>query len=310
MRHQGPGVLEDPRGEEVKTRVYKQRMSLAVLGILVGTLLMASPCESAGHTRARLAGPKPPPAWMDVVVSPTQEPDTITVEVLVGFDEPCEQWTGAWSITLPKDVVLISGPAGGLGSTSSIRGVHRLRIKPLRSGTFLLRGTFRTALDSLNWTSHEFVGELRIAPDSLVYKRHPLPYGIANQKHVMAGVHHRRFWPRGTWLPLDPGETEEVEPGLDERLFRSPPPASKKAFGVAGGASTDDSTVFVPVLVAVDRNGNVKDVYTHMRVVPRPMLDAAVEAAREWAFPPAESYGMPVSALYEIQVPVLVPRRK
>lgn len=282
--------------------------TLAVSGILVGALLLPPSSSGASYVGGSLPGPKPPPAWMDVVVSTSQRPDTITIEALVGFDESCDLWNGKWSIELPEDIVLVSGSTSGFGGTGSIRGVHPFRVKPLRWGTFMLRGTFRTAVDSLNWTGHDFVGELRIAPDSLVYRRHPLPYGIINQWHVVAGVHHRRFWPRGTWLPLDPGESEEIEPGFDERSFKSPPQASKKVFGATAEATAEDSTVFVPVLVAVDRNGGVKDVYTHMRVFRRVILDAAVEAARQWTFPPSKSYGLPASALYEIQVPVTVPR--
>ncbi len=268
-------------------------------------MLLGAPVE-ASMPRLLPPGPPPPPASMGTHWVRYDHSDTITARVRVGFDKPSAGWRGEWRLQLPDGLQLVDGQVGGSGLTHEIEGLHVARIHCTHWGTFIVHGWFRTGLDSLNWTSHEYQAEVRVTRDSFSY--HVVAPAL-DQKHVVGGVHHRSTgW---VWLPLDPGESETVEPGFDERNQKSPPPALHKASGVLPGAVSKDSSVTVMVRVAVDREGRVKDVYAR-RVAgfhPPEMIDAAVEAARRWTFPPAKSYGRPASALYSIGVPVLIDRK-
>ena len=266
-------------------------------------VLLVAPAAQGTWGRLLPTGPPPPPASMNMVLS-RKHPgsDTLSLGPAIHFASPCTQWQGQWSVTLPEKMVLVDGLLHGSGLTDEIRGLHEARVRCSQWGNFTIRASFRTGIDSLNWTSHECLVDLRVTPDSFEYR---VVAPSLNKHHVLGGIHHRSTgW---VWLPLDPGESEEVEPGFDERNHKSPPPALHKASGAVAGATDQDSVVSMPVLVAVGRDGTVKDVYTHIRGVHNAVLEAAVQVARKWTFTPAKSFGQPASALYEIRVPVHAP---
>jgi len=235
-------------------------------------------------------------------------PDTMEVYIDVQFRRPCTLWRGEWHVTLPEGLEHVGGKLAGSGLTSEIRGRHVVRARRSRWGEFQIRGSFKTGVDSLNWTSHDIVVEAHCSPGQYSFHHNPPPdFGILNRKHVLGGVHHREMLSAWLWLPLDPGEDEPVEHGFDMRLHKSPVPARYKQTSRFASAATSDSSVQVPIIVAVSRDGLVKDTYTPNLGVPRAILDSAVVAARKWRFEPAVSLGRPVSALYTIKVPVQVP---
>ena len=274
--------------------------------LALSALLLTAIAASAGINPGRPPGPSGPPAAMRTFWSHTKGSDTLALRARIFFSCDCADWRSEWRIELPEGLELVHGSLGGGGLTREVRGEHTALLRCTRWGTFEVRGWFRSGLDSLNWTSHEYLGDLRVTPDSFEYK---LRSPILNEKHVLGGIHHRSTgW---VWLPLDPGESETVEPGFDERNQKSPPPALQKASGVLPGAVSKDSSVTVMVRVAVDREGRVKDVYARRVAAfhPPEVIDAAVEAARHWTFTPAKSFGRPASALYSIGVPVALDRR-
>lgn len=243
-------------------------------------------------------------------VNAERSPDTLRILATIHFFSPCEAWRGEWRVTLPEGLEHVSGPLEGRGLTAQIRGVHEIRARRTRWGAFQIHGSLKTGVDSLNWTSHELLVEIRTSPDYFAAVGGPPPgLGVRNQKHVLGGLHHRKVhWSGGTWLPLDAGEDEAIEHGFYERLNKAPLPTTYKESARFAGASASDSTIHLTVLVAVSRSGLVKDVYTYNApITPRPILDSAVVAARKWRFEPAVSLGRPVSALYSIRVPVVVP---
>ena len=282
------------------------QLALVQCAMALVLMLLGTPAVEASMPRFLPPGPPPPPASMSTHWLRYDGSDTLNLSTSVFFSETCEGWSGEWRILLPEGLELVEGRVEGSGLTSLIKGLHIARVRCTRWGTFVIRGWFRTGLDSLNWTSHNYQVEVRATPDSFEYRHLPSPpLNVTNWKHVLGGIHHRSTgW---VWLPLDPGESETVEPGFDERNQKAPPPALHKASGAVAGAVTQDSVVSMPVLVAVARDGTVKDVYTHIRGVHNAVLAAAIEAARRWTFTPAKSFGQPASALYEIRVPVRAP---
>ncbi len=286
-----------------------RRATRGLAGVALGTLFLLGECAHASVIHGPPPGPAGPPASMSTFWIRYDGSDTLNLRTRVYFNSACTEWRGEWRIQLPEGLELVSGALQGSGLTRDIKGGHDARVRCIRWGTFVVRGWFRTGMDSLNWTSHDYQVELRATPDSFEYRETPSPpLNVTNWKHVLGGVHHRGVrWVGLLWLPLDPGESEAVEPGFDERNLKSPPPALHKASASVAQAAGQDSVVSMPVLVAVARNGTVKGVYTHMRGTHNAILEAAVEAARQWTFTPAKSFGQPASALYEIRVPVRAP---
>ena len=297
----------------IRSRVLHHALAVALCTFL-------APATGVGSVRITVPGPPQPPASMTISIadrwdstpgtSGWNSSDTLLIHATVHFLSPCEAWRGEWRVTLPEGLEHVSGQLEGSGLTAQIRGVHEIRARRTRWGAFQIRGSFRTGVDSLNWTSHDNLLEMQATIDSFFVANRPAHhYGILNRVHMLGGVRHRKVhWSGGTWLPLDPGEDEAIEPGFYEHMFKSPLPAMHKESGRFAGASASDSTIHLTVLVAVNRAGLVKDVYTYPApITPRPILDSAVVAARKWRFEPAISLGRPVSALYSIKVPVQVP---
>ena len=284
------------------------QLALVQCAMALVLMLLGTPAVEASMPRFLPPGPPPPPASMEIFMSRQRSSDTVDVEVVVYFNSPCTNWRGEWRIWPMDGLEPVAGALQESGTTADIIGTHFARLRCTRWGEFEIRGFFGTAVDSLNRTSHEYRVTFRASPDSFVYTRH-MEVASASRQHVLGGIHHRSTgW---VWLPLDPGESEQVEPGFDERNHKSPPPALQKASGVLPGAVSKDSSVTVMVRVAVDREGRVKDVYARRVAAfhPPEVIDAAVEAARHWTFTPAKSFGRPASALYSIGVPVALDRR-
>ena len=120
-------------------------------------------------------------------------------------------------------------------------------------------------------------------------------------EYVCDGVHYRRDGP--WWVPLDPGE-EVIEPATHPRVGEAPTLYAER--GVRPMSLSDSSSVDVPVLVAVNRAGRVKDAqpYGLQRGISEASKRVAIAAAWKWRFAPAMTKGQPISTIYVIMVPV------
>ncbi len=204
-----------------------------------------------------------------------------------------------WALEPDSGLRVVSGETGGGGTASEVSGRHVVDFACERWGEFHVVARVLQRSDSLNSGLVARELSFRITPDSLVVdpeKRR------VEQEWVLAGTSLRQVdcW----WLPLDRGESGSFAASqhlVSRPTPRTAVPASSTDLGARSGATE------ARVVVAVDRAGRVKaakfmDLWPGE---PTPStIDAVLEAAGRWTFAPAVVEGEPVSALYEIWVPL------
>lgn len=238
------------------------------------------------------------PAGIELMIQRLGSSDTIKVQSLVHVD-PGWLTTCKWKVTLPESVTPLVGDFTRAGPCSTTAGVFEALVRFDRWGEFEIRGNLFAARDSSNWITDVTREVIRISRDTIDVDR----YAHKRYEYVVDGTHYRRGgipW----WTPMDPGEDLAVAPNF---LYQNPehPPTIHAERALRKGLSVNAPTVEVPVLVAVGRNGRVKDalLYGWQRGIPEDAKPAALAAAMKWRSAQVRSLGHSVSALYLIKVP-------
>lgn len=270
--------------------------------ILVAVLLMTPDTSTAGGL---IPGIRTVPAGIDLYIGRLGSSDTIRVRVAAGFD-PAYGRSGEWELVIPPGMSRLSGRTEAHGAKRDVEGAHDLYLRCERWGDFELLATMTAMQDSLNYVRNDYRAALHVTADSFTVRNHPTPYGFVLRQYVIDGVHYR--WHGVWWLPLDPGETEETALGFDSSANIHSAPVIHVETAAHIGSAPSDSSITVPVWVAVDRSGHVKDARlvnpNRERGISQATKAAALVAAWKWRFAPAYSLGRPVSTLYVIKVPV------
>ncbi|HEY5956466.1 MAG TPA: hypothetical protein VIV60_07940, partial [Polyangiaceae bacterium] len=236
--------------------------------------------------------------------------DTLRIRVIPGVDPPLAH--GHWEVSLPSGMTLLAGDLRRAGPTATLRGVYEARVRCDHWGDFELTCHIEAAKDSVASSSLSYSVQVHVTAESLAVSdtRRRL-----RRETVFNAIHYRLH--SGWWIPLDPGEDAEVEPGYDSAANLLSAPATRRESAMRAGLGTSDSTVEVPVYVVVNRAGCVKAVEattsvatfdpvrrtfvaTPGRMITSADLTAASAAAWKWTFAPAHSLGRPVSMLYLI----------
>lgn len=274
---------------------------ISVVGILLAVTFLAA--HSASSVGRLIPSIESVPAGVDLSILRLRDTDTLRVRVRAGFDASYGR-SGEWSVAVPPGMSYVSGLTNARGAKRDVEGSFDLYLRCDRWGDFEITATMSAVHDSLNFVRNDYRAVVHITADSFVVRDHPYPNGFLLKQYVVDGIHYRRHGP--WWLPLDPGETADIELGFDsESRLASPPTLHAESAEQATRAGRD--TVFgVPIYVAVDRTGRVKLARLNVRheCIPAPIQQAALVAAQNWRFKPATSLGRPVTTLYLINVSV------
>lgn len=208
----------------------------------------------------------------------------------------------SWEVTLGEGLQAVEGATSGDGSPTNVSGRHLIEVRCDRWGDFTMIGRVRTAADSLNSGMLVVEWRFRATPESLIVQS---TGRTLEHEWVRNGVHHGLVG--SFWLPLDTGEAAASSSA--QGVVKRPKPLHSVS-GRSGSVGALVTAIDVRVIVAVDRAGRVKAA-RYMGMLPKDpapqVVEAALAAARQWTFSPAVSQGQPVSALYEIWVPVTAP---
>jgi hypothetical protein len=261
----------------------------------------------------------PPQAGIAVDVRRLGSGDTLAIQCSSFFDWPLK--TARWNIALPAGLAFLNGtlersdvavgPSERHGAYA-YSGVDHASVRCEHWGDFEVWAHLHAAEDSLNWSGGSFCLLVHVTQESLTVNKYPFPFGHVRRRTVVDGVHYREQ--NFMLIPLDPGEDEEVAPGLASAANLQSAPVIHKEAAARAYATVSDSTIEVRVWVAVDREGRVKAVRPYdpnpEPGIPADAKAAALDAAQKWTFTPAQSLGRPVSMLYLIRVPVATIPRK
>jgi hypothetical protein len=219
--------------------------------------------------------------------------DTLELRTSLLGDPPLSM--GHWEVVLPPGLALLTGDLRGSDLTLAKSGYFTASgcayVRCERWGDFRISYGMQAAQDSTNWSTLEGAVLVHAKADSFATE---VSWPDFLRRFVVDGVHYREH--SFKLIPLDPGEDERVSTEVGPNGTLQPAPAIHRESAIRASSAAGDSTVEVPVWVAVDRAGRVKAV--------EPTTGPAAEAAWKWTFTPVQSLGRPVSMLYLIRVPV------
>lgn len=268
----------------------------ALVATLVALVAVSVTAGAEFSTQRILRQKDDVPASIDLLLHRVGVSDTILLTQVINVRyEGAATWK--WRSILPAGLIKVSGTVEEDAGKLAVSKACEALIRCERWGSFEILASIVATVDSAHWTADDVRLILRVTKDSFYISRN----GHVQFEYVVDGVHYRAEG--GWWVPLDPGE-EVIEPATHPRVGEAPTLYAERA--VRPMSLSDSSSVNVPVLVAVNRAGRVKDAqpYGLQRGISEASKRVAIAAAWKWRFAPAMTKGQPISTIYVIMVPV------